>query len=543
MRNYINRGFIFLISFFFLFFGVNIIGAEITKNGFLNITLTRSILWVLLTLILSLIISLFIKIVLNKFFQQKKYRLAYYNRYTFVYVFIINFLSYIPAFLAYFPSIWSYDIAPQVDQIFNIGYNRYQPIVHTFMIEICLKVGKTIFGNYTYGAMIYSLAQMIIMSICIAYAFNYACKNKKMSFRLQIVLLLFIVIMPYNAILAISTTKDVIFSGLTLVLIVKIYDLTHYKFDKFKIISFIIILLLWFSFRNNAYFAFLAFALITLIIYWKKKMMIILLTVVVIASNLVFNVVLDIALKAETISTAEMISVPGSQISRVAVYSPEKITEEQWNQIHLLFDDEYRNYNPYLFDDVKSNISFGVPQIPKLITLWINMLPNCLNEYIDAFLCLNIGSWYPLDHTYTRIYIDNYYDGVRIEGDLANKHTGYIQTLQSNVIDEIEFNSFLPSVHNYYERICSLNIYNDFAITQLLLSPATYLWIIIALLFYSIYKKDEGKALSLILLILYWCTILLGPCTVFRYMYPIVISSPFGLILCLANERIKESEK
>lgn len=537
MKNFIDRGFIILFSFFLLFFGVNIIGTEISKNGFLNITLTRTAIWLLLTFILSLISSFLIRVISNKYLCNKKIKLAYYNKHTFIYVIIINFLSYIPAFLAYFPSIWSYDIAPQVDQIFNIGYNRYQPIVHTFMIEICLKIGKNIFGNYTYGAMIYSLVQMIIMSVCIAYAFNYICKKKKINFKLQVLLLLFIILMPYNAILAISTTKDVIFSGLTLVLIVKIYDITHYKFDKLKIISFIIILLLWFSFRNNAYFAFLVFALITLVIFWKKKMMIILLTVLIIISNLCFNLVLDIALKAETISTAEMISVPGSQISRVAVYSPEKITEEQWNQIHVLFKDEYINYNPYLFDDIKSNITFGVPQIPQLISLWLSMLPNCLNEYIDAFLCLNIGSWYPFDHTYTRIYIDNYYDGVLIEGTLVNKHTGYIQTLQSNVIEEIEFKSFLPNVYNYYENICSLNIYNDFIITQILLSPASYLWVIIALLFYSINKKDKGKVLPLVLLIIYWCTVLLGPCTVFRYMYPIVISTPFCLFMILSDER------
>ena len=536
MNKYFDRKFIVIFCFSLLFICAFSLGWIIDKYGQLNTTIINIFLWIFIVLILSFGVSLFLKKLIEIIYNKIDLKKGYYNKNTFMYVFIINLLSYIPVFFAYFPSIWTYDITTQVDQIFNSGYTRYHPLLHTFLIDVCLNLGKTIFDDYTYGAMIYSVIQMIFMSLCIAYAFNYVCKKKNVSLKLQIILLLFIVLIPYNPIMVLSTTKDTIFSGLTLILIVKLYDIINFGYGKKKIITFIILVILWFSFRNNAYFAYIAFTIIALCLFWNKKIIIISMTIMIIILNLGFNTLLDIAFNAQTISSAEIISVPGSQIARSALYSSENITDEQWDKIEVLFGDSYHYYNPYLFDDVKTKMNFSASQLPELLRLWFELLPNCLDEYIDAFLCLNIGSWYPLDKTYTRIYIDNYYDGEYIEGSLDGRHQGYLQTLPSNVIEEIRFETYLPSVYNYYENICSLNIGNNFVLTQLLLSPASYLWIIIALIFYCIYKKDKKKVLPLILLVLYWGTSLLGPCTLFRYMYPIVLSTPFCIVLVLMGE-------
>lgn len=531
-----KRKFAYIFTFCLLFFSTQIVGFFISNYGKINYNPLIIIVCFLVAILLSVLITL--TIVKVKFFSLalKDYpniNKILSNKY---FLFMLIFLSFLPAFLAYFPSIWSYDIATQLDQIFNSGYTRYHPLLHTLMIDICLRIGNFIFNSYTIGAMLYSLIQMGLLSICITYALIYVFNEFHLSTFKKIMIVLFYTILPFNAIMAISTTKDTIFAGLTLVVVIKFFDIFKRKYNIIDIIKFLLILLLWFAFRNNAYFAYIAFSILMIILFWKNKKTIIIGMAIIIVSNSLFNYCLDIILKAETISTAEIISVPGSQIAKAAIYDADKFNNDENQLLEEVFGKSYLNYNPYLFDDVKSEMNFSIDKLPKLLMLWIKLLPKSLPDYIDAFLCLNIGSWYLLDETYTRIYIDNFYNGEIIKGNLTDRHQGYLQTYQSDVLN-INFRNYFPSAYNYYEKICSMNVGQNYIITKLLLSPATYLWTIIGLLFYFIYKKDKNKTIPIILLILYWCTTLLGPCTLFRYMYPIVISTP--ICLCFVSNSNK----
>lgn len=537
-----KRKFAYVFVFCSLFILAMVIGFSISNFGKISYDPLVIIVCLLAVSLLSALVTLLIlkiKIIPIKFKNYENLDKILKNKYI---LFSIIFLSFIPAFLAYFPSIWSYDISTQVDQIFVAGYSRYHPLLHTLMIDICLKIGMNLFKSYTMGAMIYSLMQMGILSACITYALRYVFNRFELSTIFRVLMILFYVILPFNAIMAISTTKDTIFAGLTIVVVIKLFDICDRKYELIDKLKFVLLIILWFAFRNNAYFAFIAFAILMIFMFWKSKKLIVFWLVIIILCNFTFNFCLDKILDAESISSAEIISVPGSQIAKAAIYNIDKFTDDEIQMLDEVFEGSYVNYNPYLFDDIKLEMNFNVGKLSKLLILWAKLLPKCLPDYIDAFLCLNVGSWYPLDETYTRIYIDDYFEGELMRGTLVDRHQGYLQTLQAGDL-ELQFQNFFPAAYKYYESICSLNMGQDNLITQIILSPASYLWSIIGLLFYFIYKKDKNKMVPLILLLLYWCTTLLGPCTLFRYMYPIVITYPICISLINEDKKGRLDEK
>lgn len=537
-----KRKYILCLAYLTMFIFINYLGYMLNKN--LGLIYNKIPIIFIIVLMMSSILSIIIcKIIDNIHFEFKELKCKINSKNRFFIFFLLGFISYIPALLAYYPSIWSYDITTQIDQIMNSGYTRYHPLLHTFLIDVCIQLGDRLFNSYTFGALIYSLIQMTILSMSIAYAINYIINNFKINRITLLALMVFYLLMPFNAIMAISTTKDTIFAALTIILFVKTFDILYYKKNSIKqYIEYLIIIILWFSFRNNAYFAFLAFAVISVFILWSKKLKIIFLCTIIICTNLIFNACLDKAFDADTISSAEVIAVPGSQIAMAAIRSPDKIIDSQWYDIEIIFGDNYRYYNPYLFDTIKTRINFQASEMKKLLVLWATILPNCLTDYIDSFMLLNSGSWYILDKSHTRVYIDKYFDLELTTGNLVDRHQGYLQTDNAKVLD-INFQHYLNGAYDYYEGICSLNRGHNNPITAVFLSPGIYLWIVILCLFVAIYKKDKNLSIPLILLILYWFTTLLGPCTLFRYMYPVIICTPICLCLSFSKRRDVVNEK
>ena len=518
---------IYIFLFCFLLFFVNSIGIIIERKG------TLVFRYIIISILVTGISSYLLSKILCKFslanICDSNYQ-NYDNRKNILFISFVLFLSFVPSLLAYYPAIVSYDIESQIQQILTSQYTRFHPLLHTFLIQVCLELGNIIFKSNTIGILIYSLFQMAIMSYCISYGLNYLLRHniKKV---VVFVILIYYIIMPYNAIMSISTTKDVIFSGLTLVLYCKIDELIKEK-KRFSI-SFMFVFILWLAFRNNAFFAFLLCSIIVLL-FFKKRTSSVIIIISILICNFVLNTVVDLIFKPETISTEEIISVPGSQIARAAILNSENIKDEYLYEINELFQDSYHYYNPYLFDDIKVRFIFGISNVKDLLEIWIKVLPSSLKYYIEAFLELNRGSWYLLDTSYTNVYMNKYYD-LEIYKENSNAQIGYIETRSRKIIG-IDYYTFSSNLHNYYESVCTYNILQCNIISRIISSPALSLWTLILSLFINVYRRKYKNNIPIILLLSYWCTVLLGPCTLFRYMYPIVITAPICLARAISNE-------
>ena len=58
---------------------------------------------------------------------------------------LLIFISWLPAYLAYYPGILSYDADVQTLEAQGItSYTQFHPPLHTFIWQICLNIGNTI---------------------------------------------------------------------------------------------------------------------------------------------------------------------------------------------------------------------------------------------------------------------------------------------------------------------------------------------------------------------------------------------------------------
>ena len=148
---------------------------------------------------------------------------------------------------------------------------KYHPVMHTAFLGITIYLGHTIFNSWNIGLLIHSIVQMIIMASIFSYTLIYLYKKKIPSYLLLFFLIVYL-FLPTHSVFSITTTKDVLFSGLfNIVLICYIELCTNKKFfTKKNMIITILSTFLLISFRNNMIYAFILF-IPFILLYYKKN--------------------------------------------------------------------------------------------------------------------------------------------------------------------------------------------------------------------------------------------------------------------------------
>lgn len=149
-------------------------------------------------------------------FKKRECRIPEYPFNRFLYWLIIVaviLLAWTPVWLAYYPGLWNYD-PWQVWQFTDHQYDAVQPLVHTLLMGFCFNIGYAR-GDSNLGVAIYDWVQMTILACIFSYSVLFL-KNKTGNRLLCFFAVAFYAIFPVNSILAISSTKDILFSGLVL---------------------------------------------------------------------------------------------------------------------------------------------------------------------------------------------------------------------------------------------------------------------------------------------------------------------------------------
>lgn len=118
-------------------------------------------------------------------------------------------------FLAYYPSVFAYDAEGQLYQVIAHDYSTHHPLLHTLFLGAFFKLGGLLPGSYSAGMAMHSVVQMLLMATVFGYTIAYLYRQGASVF-LRNIMLLFYALFPTNSILALSTTKDVLFSALVL---------------------------------------------------------------------------------------------------------------------------------------------------------------------------------------------------------------------------------------------------------------------------------------------------------------------------------------
>lgn len=441
-------------------------------------------------------------------------------------------LSWTPVFLAYYPSVFAYDAEGQLYQVLAHDYSTHHPLLHTLFLGFFFQIGGSLLGSYSAGMAVHSIVQMFLMASVFGYTLAYLYE-KEIPLSLRVVLTLFYALFPTNSVLAVSTTKDVLFSALVLLHTLFLYRLlvddctiTRTRVQhEILYVCFTILLLL---FRNNALYALaLSIPFICLLFLLTKKRSegrlgrYLILTVLALALSIAGNRMLKTSLDAHNGSPREMLSIPLQQMARTRVKAEETLPADLRQAVEQYLPAEwvFAAYNPYLADPVKNRaIIHNDPA--GLIKTWLRLGLRYPQIYLDAFLDNSIGYWFLEDHTHAQIY-----------GLGTDSGFGYLSTDNRTMPAgcEIIEHSLLPGLRHLMEQIVSDNVYQQIPILRIIFAPAFYWWLLCLYAAVALYRKQYFLLLPAVFLAAYYLTLLLSPAVLIRYMYPFVVTVP---VLC-----------
>lgn len=416
--------------------------------------------------------------------------------------------------LSFYPALFSYDGETQISQMITGEFNTHHPLLHTLLLGGCLKLMYTRAGMN--GAMaLYALIQMVIMAGILGYIIARAAGIRAKTLML-VLYGMFAAFFPVNPILAISTTKDVIFAGLMACFSMEI--MVGDGCRRRQGIGITVCAALMIAFRNNAIYA----VLLMLAILCTDR---IIRRESIISDTLIRRIFMGIlcgalitgglrlALNAESGSPREALSIPIQQMARVRALEGDRLDGETLKALdELLSPEADRLYNPHLADPVKRVVNLKNPRL--FVSTWLKLGVRHPGIYLDAWILTTEGAWYIYDTSVNSIY-----------GNGVGTGFGYLSTDTRTMPEGFEVirHSLIPSVTSFTEQLVNGNSFEKIPVIRLLFSPAFYAWIVFGCLYVGMVRGKRSYVSGLLLPLTYYFTILCGPAILVRYMYPYMI--------------------
>ena len=491
----------------------------------------------LLVFVLILVLGLILGILMGHLFefaekklQKSKQQWSFLTqKKTFFIIWALIFITWIPCLLAFWPGNQAYDVDNQDIM------SKWHPPLHTFTWYCCLFIHSI---TKIDAALIYSLSQMIVMSFCFAYVIKYLI-DKKINNIIIIIAFLFFSINPVMAIFSITTTKDVLFSGVFVVLTVQVLKIIpnpkKYLDKKYKIVLLIALITICCLLRNNAIYALILsapFIIIGMRKDWKRVCIILLASIL---SFYIINNPLYHSIGIKEGPTTEMMAIPMQQMSSVVVNRDEELTSKDKKTINFFvpYNKIKKWYKKDNADLVKWNIDRERFDNNKglYIKEWGSLLTRYPVDYVDAFLNTNISQWCPL-FPYNK-HVEKYYISVtRIANPKMVYYGGYVYKRSCK----------FKSAFKFYKEFGLYHYCKSNKVLDVIFSMSTPIWFLL-LCICSLMKKGRRK-IALILLphLFLWITFMAGSTSIFRFDLPLFVSYPIYLVLLLQPSNLLKKE-
>lgn len=537
IKEVISEGKFKYISFFWLLVSIQfIIGSNLQIKGYSIGNFSENIISIIKIIVFSIIFIFFhycvLKIVKeyksNNAKVDKKTR-KFNKKYEGVIYFLIIILCWIPALLAFYPSIFNYDGPMQILTFINKQMDEGFSLISTLLLGSFYKVGLNI-NNVELTLFLYTVFQVIIMASIFSYTIKFI-NNKTKSKVYTYVILLFYAIFPYNQLFPLMTTKDTLFAGLMLLFIIKLYKIMT---EKNKVMDYLFIILigsLTALFRSNCIYTF--FVMIPCIIFilnknkelYKKLLVVFILTII--GYNVANNLLIKVT-NAESISGQIGTTIFSQAVGKVCQEKREYLTDEEKDKINYYYgsyEKLAKLYRGNISDFTNNLIQYDNIESNKgdFFNFVIKLGMKYPIEYIDSFLNTNRGYWYINDTSFCNIW--------------SHKDKGALE-LTFFKTKTVESRSYLPGLQKIYKKLFAENNFLYIPVFYILFQPSFYFYILIASILYSIYKKDRKMLVLQVILLLYFATCFFGPCAIIRYIYAIIVSVPI-----MALSGFKDIEK
>lgn len=460
---------------------------------------------------------------------------------------VLFLFCWLPYYLAAFPGLFIYDAVTQIHYALDLKIvNSFHPLIHTYWMVGCIRLAQLLFKSETIGFAIYTLTQMIVMSCLFSYCIRFMSKQVK-SALLTSLLILFISLFPLFPILAISATKDSVFSALLPFFVVSLYECFGYEgsLNNTKVLQLIISAVALCLFRNNAIYV--VFVTVLLLVFLKplRAKFRIRFSLLLLVSCCLFSVFIPKLLSNRTSDITEPMGVPIQQVCAVLNSRDSNVSNEEADEIKWYLPN-WGSYNPYICDPVKfspvSNKRLS-DNPARFLKLWINVGLKNPGVYFDAFLKLTVNFWCPSSSynasEITKPYLEydqwDYVDNDKLGRWLGPAGYDVFNITDNSVWTIIHRHSLLPIFENTIREICYNPIWNSNLILYALTSPALIFLCFISSIVVSMLNKDIKSFLLLFIPTLYYLSCFLGPCYLVRYSFPLYCSLP---VLAVSIKRL-----
>lgn len=381
--------------------------------------------------------------------------------------------------------------------------------MHTVITGLVFSFGRRI-SSFTFGAILYTVLQVILLISIFSFMIKYMKKIKIPSLIL-LLSVLFIGLNPIiitHAICTIKDTPNAIFNLLYVIFLLQIVRNYNSIFNnRLYLILFIVTILLVLLLRNNGIYTILLSFPFLLLLY-KNKIKKIFLTLLV--SILIFGTFNKIVLPSLDVSDGsirEALTIPFMQLARVAKYETEDFTKKDKEIINRVLDFEKMKeyYDITISDWVKDlyNKDATTEELNSLFKVWFKYLKRHPLIYIESFVCSTYGYFFP-EQNGAMLYFYDYKIG------------------EQSFFDFETFPMFDKS------KIVANNLLTIYLNLPLLLNKVAYYdWLLIFSCIYIIKKKQYKYLIPLTPLLAVLLSCLASPVNgSYRYILPIIFCTP-----------------
>ena len=506
-------------------------------NSYINLNVIGSSKIFNVTTLLSIIgftpLITYILLFINKFIQnisERHYKLdkkIFKNtKYSILRYFILILITWIPVIISFYPGIFSYDAAGQLNQMFMGKYTTHHPMIHTLFLDFPIKMTDLICGSGSVGLFIHLLIQATVFALSLAYLVDYLSKEKA-SFIIKLGSLLAFMFVPLFPVMAITATKDVLFSAFYLLLAINIIEFIKYQ-DKFikrpiNIISLIAFATLSLLFRNNTLYAFCLF--LPFIIFYLKKyisqIIIVFASIFLIVTGV--NRYIDVIYEPEPGSVREALSLPTQFMGRL-YNTEENLTDKEKEKIQSFYwNKRLKDYEEHISDPIKNTMYKGyvTSHAPKYVKLFFTLGFKYPVTLIDSFLLTNETYFNPFD----KLPDDDVY---RVLWEIRDKDDFFNY--------DIEFKFKENKLAGFYYALLETGEYNKFPLLKVIFNISLYIYILGLALYIFIIRKEYNKVLCILPFITLFITVLLGPVAILRYVLPVALAAPLLIHMILKKD-------
>lgn len=452
------------------------------------------------------------------------------NRRFTVTLWMVLFICWLPAYLAFFPGIFGYDAPNQMQQLLGlVPLSAHHPIFHTAILGGLMKCGEYIFGNGNGGVALFCVLQGILVTGSLAYTFLFM-KKKRTPFWILFISFIGCACNPVTQILSFNITKDILFGVSFLHFVISCYEWLGEDSRKTSMGMFRLILwgILSCLLRNQGKYIILVLLLISIFMCKKDKKFLVSLGMVVLVIQLFSTVSTNVfgVIKSDA---KEMLSIPMQQMAFVCTQYKQQndvnLTKEEFDKFMLLIAEEnLNNYTPDISDPIKMyfNTEILKQDLSGYFNLYFSVGLKNPKEYFMAMYHMILPYWDMSQNRFRHVAAENTFP------DLL---TGW----------GISQNTLLPQYKEFLINYLTNTMGDKNSLASWFFQPGICIWIMMALLGMALYRKDKGSLIGAGTLFLFFGTLLLGPVALLRYIYPLMLATPW-MVALLCESLIQKEE-